>query len=58
MTDNENAAYYLTRAQQEDEAARKAVSPVAASIHRSLAGRYRAKAVEWEESQSLNVVRG
>ena len=58
MTDSDNAAYYLSRAQQEDEAARNAVKPVAASIHRSLANRYRAKAGECEESRSLSVVRG
>ena len=57
MKDRDNAKYYLSRAEQEDEAARKAAQPVAAVIHRSLASRYRAKALECEEYQSLSVVR-
>ena len=44
MNDNDQTAYYLSRAEQEDGAALKAVNPLAADIHRSLASRYRAKA--------------
>lgn len=43
MNDNDKA-YYLSRAEQEDEAAREAVNPLAANIHRTLGRRYRAKA--------------
>lgn len=57
MRDRNNAAYYLSRAEQEDEAARKAVKPIAASIHRSLASRYRARASDYDDCQSLSVVR-
>jgi hypothetical protein len=38
--------YYAARADQEDEAARKASRPEAAHIHRILANRYRTKASE------------
>lgn len=58
MNDNDNAAYYLSRAEQEDEAASKAANPIAATIHRSLANRYRAKAGELDGRQEqLSVVR-
>ena len=56
MRDCDNAAYYLARAEQEDEAARLAVKPVAVIIHESLASRYRAKASECQEYQTLSVV--
>lgn len=60
--DNHNAAYYLSRGKQEDEAARKAVNPLAADIHRSLASCYRAKACgintyDADDAQKLSVVR-
>ena len=44
MNDNkqDDFAYYLSRADQEDEAARKAENPLAAAMHRCLASRYRA----------------
>ena len=57
MNDNDNADYYLSRADQEEEAAHKAVNPLAASIHLSLASRYRAKAGDFEECQKLSIVR-
>lgn len=43
MNDNDDAVYFDRRATEEDEAARTAQNPLAASIHRSLASRYRAK---------------
>ena len=62
MNDNDIAAYYLSRAEQEDEAAHTAVSPLAADIHRSLATRYRAKAAGYnnydvDDRQKLSIVR-
>jgi hypothetical protein len=57
MDYHHNAAYYWARAQQEDAAARRALNPLAATIHRSLASRYRAKADELEDSQLLSIVR-
>lgn len=43
MNDNDDAAYFSRRAEEEDEAARIAVNPIATTIHRSLASRYRSK---------------
>jgi hypothetical protein len=43
---NRDTAYYLERAEQEEEAARRAVNPRAATIHRTLAIGYRAMAVD------------
>lgn len=57
MKHNEDAAYYLSRAEQEDEAALRAANPLAASIHRTLASRYRVKASEPDEVQKLILVR-
>jgi hypothetical protein len=57
MNDDKNAAYYWSRAQQEDEAAREAASPLAARIHRSFASRYRVKADDLEDNQLLSIVR-
>ena len=57
MNDNENAAYYFSRAEQEEEAARKATNPIAAEIHRSLANRYRAKAYDLHEWQRVSTAR-
>ena len=62
MNDNDNAAYYLSRAEQEEEAAQKAVNPLAADIHRTLASRYWARACGIEsynvdDLQTLSIVR-
>jgi hypothetical protein len=57
MTDNENAAYYLSRAEQEEEAASLTNNPIAGVIHLSLAQRYRVKALECEDGQRLRLVR-
>ena len=62
MNDTGNAAYYSSRARQEDEAARTAVNPLAATIHHSLASRYRAKASGFniqdvDDGQRLSIVR-
>lgn len=63
----DDRSYYLGRAEQEQEAASRAVNPRAASIHRTLACRYRAKAVSPfaklplrlrnEDLQEFNVIR-
>lgn len=57
MTDNENAAYYYARAEQEEEAARLTTNAIASVVHLSLADRYRLKAVECESGQRLKLVR-
>ena len=57
MKDNENAAYYFMRAEQEEEAARATTNSLAASIHLGLAERYRIKAFECEEGRRLRLVR-
>ncbi len=57
MKDNENSAYYFSRAEQEEEAARVSANPLAAKIHLSLADRYRVAAYEREEGQRLRLVR-
>lgn len=57
MTDNDNAGYYLARAEQEEEAARITTNALAVTIHLSLASRYRAKAIECDENQRLRLVR-
>lgn len=57
MNDNDDAAYYLSRAEQEDEAARRAINSIAASIHRNLASRYRSKAEDFEHFEKLNLAR-
>ncbi len=44
MITNDDAAYFQSRAEQEDEAVRNAATELAADIHRDLAKRYRAKA--------------
>jgi hypothetical protein len=59
--DSNNVAYNLSRAEQEDEAARNAVNPLAADIHRSLAIRYRARAsglvvYSQDDCQTLSIV--
>lgn len=58
MTDNENAGYYLARAEQEEEAARLTTNELAATIHLSRASRYRAKASECDENQKIRLIRG
>lgn len=57
MTDTDSAAYYLLRAEQEEEAARSTINALAVMIHLGLADRYRAKACECEEGQRLRLVR-
>ncbi len=56
MTSNDNAGYYLSRAEQEEQAARATINALAAQIHGSLAERYRAKARDCEETQPLRLV--
>jgi hypothetical protein len=55
------ASYYLSRAEQEDEAALNAANPLAADIHRNLAIRYRNKAYGFhahlDARQKLSIVR-
>lgn len=58
----DEASYYVFRAEQEDEAARKAANPRAANIHRSLASGYRVKAYgsnayDRDARQKLSIVR-
>ena len=55
MTNNE--AYYLRRAEQEEQAAIKADNPQAMTVHRDLAGRYRTRASEPEDGRHLKLVR-
>ncbi len=57
MEDNENAAYYFLRAEQEQEAARATTNPIAVKIHLSLAERYRMKAFECDEVRVLRLIR-
>ena len=57
MKDNDNSAYYFSRVEQEEEAARVATNPLAAKIHFSLAERYRAAAYQREDGQRLRLVR-
>ena len=57
MRDNDNAGYYLIRAEQEEEASRITTNALAATVHLSLAERYRAKASECEEGIRLRLVR-
>lgn len=57
MQDTDSAAYYLTRAEQESEAARLTTNVLAATIHLSLAERYRARADECEQVPTLRLVR-
>lgn len=57
MENNDNAAYYLARAKEEDEAARSAVNPLAARIHSTLASRYRANAADAMSSKNLIAIR-
>ncbi len=57
MQDTESATYYLSRAEQESDAARDTTNVLAATIHLSLAERYRAKADECEEVYKLRLVR-
>ncbi len=57
MKDTESAAYFFIRAEQESEAARVTTNALAATIHLSLAERYRAKAYACEEGQRLRLVR-
>lgn len=56
MTDNDNAAYYVSRAEQEEAAARLTTNSLAVSIHRSLASRYRAKARDFDDGPGLSIV--
>lgn len=55
MTNNE--AYYLRRAEQEEQAAIAAANPQAMTVHRDLAGRYRTRASEPEDGRHLKLVR-
>ncbi len=57
MKDTESATYYLIRAEQEADAARVTTYALAATIHLSLAERYRAKADECEQGFKLRLVR-
>jgi hypothetical protein len=57
MTNNDNADYYLVRAEQEEQAALQTTNALAAAVHSSLAERYRAKACECEEIPQLRLVR-
>lgn len=57
MQDTESATYYLIRAEQESDAARDTTNALAASIHLSLAERYRAKADECQEVNKLRLIR-
>lgn len=57
MKDNDNAAYYFNRAEQEEAAARNTDNPLAMKIHLNLAERYRTKALERGASQRLRLVR-
>lgn len=53
MDDYDSVSYFMGRAEQEEEAARVAASPLAARIHLSLAERYRAKAYGLDEEQTF-----
>lgn len=57
MKDNQSAAYYLSRAEQEEAAALAASSALAANIHRNLADRYRVKAAGFPDERRLTLVR-
>lgn len=57
MNNNENAAYYFNRAEQEEASANATSNLLAASIHLGLADRYRAKASECEDGQILKLIR-
>ncbi len=56
MRDNDNAGYYLIRAGQEEQAAHATLNVLAATVHLSLAERYRAKAHECEHDPELRQV--
>ena len=53
-SNDDNAAYYLARAEQEDEAASNAVNLLASKIHRTLASCYRARACEFDDRGELS----
>lgn len=58
MQENDNASYFMfRRAEQEEEAARLTTNALAASVHLSLARRYRARANEGEEGTRVRPVR-
>ena len=57
MMDTESAAYFISRAEQEEEAARVTKNELARVIHADLAYRYRVKAWQWEQGQKLRLVR-
>lgn len=57
MINTESAAYFDRRAEQEEEAAGVTENKIARVIHLDLAYRYRVKAWECKESQTLRLVR-
>ena len=57
MNNNDDAGYFASRAEEEEEAARLAVAPLAANIHRELAERYRVKASHANGFLELRLIR-